>query len=925
MAQLQTSEYTLFSLDNMGRFLCNTLQEALDSAAQTVSGHSREFDVIIVGGGTFGPAMAESLFLHDQTHSRRILVLEQGPFVLPEHVQNMPFLGGTPDMRRPWVNDPKREQSLQFQGLLYAVGGRSLMWGGWSPEPLHNRRDDELRNWPASVINDLQSDYFLRAGNEIGVTTTNDFIHGPLHEGMRRQLLDGLTHNGGVPGLILADLPDPPMVRAFQREQHADPSDAQLREWLNLPPTDTTPRARLLQLLKLEAPLAVQSVTEPGLFPFNKFSAIPLLTRAARVAEAEADGVGTEADARKRLMIVPECHVQELITETQADNFVRVVGVRAVDRTGSSVEIRLAPPQPTGEQSVVVLALGTIENTRVALTTFQASLGWRAAQRMGQNLIAHLRSNFTIRIPQRALSHLPANVQNSLQVSAMFVKGKARIGGVDRYFHLQITASGLSDLGTDSEAALFKKVPDTEQVDAMMQANHSTVVVTLRGIGEMSPMNPDSQVGLAQTPGDIEFDRPRAFANIGDALASSGGSTQTQADHRFWEAMDDFTDQVALIFANGEPFDILTNRLGKTIRVPARATAADLKTLRQQDNGALQDDRRDPLGTTHHEAGTLRMSDGAADGVTNDFGRIHDTTNCYVAGPALCPSTGSPNPMLTGVALVRRTADLLTRSVLPRSQPFAPAQGFRALFDGTARSFNRWSRVSPGNSNGFDLIDGEIVTYGGGDFGLLYYAEEAFSDFTLRLQFRMFDRNNQNSGIFVRFRDPLLDPPPAILDRIKREDNDFQLFQKNRAWGAVHSGFEIQIDDNARGDIRKDFYGVRPEPDRLRKNRTGAIYKIPAKDRIPNSNQFDVEVQRYQPAPDLIPGTWYEFEIDVRGTTYTVDLTDLATGTKTRTTTFKNTDATRGVAVENGQPVGHVGLQSYPASPIAFRHIQIKG
>ena len=38
MAPLLASESTSFTLDNMGRFLCNTLQEALDSAAQTVAG-----------------------------------------------------------------------------------------------------------------------------------------------------------------------------------------------------------------------------------------------------------------------------------------------------------------------------------------------------------------------------------------------------------------------------------------------------------------------------------------------------------------------------------------------------------------------------------------------------------------------------------------------------------------------------------------------------------------------------------------------------------------------------------------------------------------------------------------------------------------------------------------------------------------------
>jgi len=115
-----TAESTTFSLDNEGRFLCNTLQEARDSAAQTVGGRTRDFDTIIVGGGTFGCVVADRLFIADTTRSRRILVLEAGPFVLPEHVQNMPFMGGAPDMRVPWVNHP----ALNYAGLIFAIGGR---------------------------------------------------------------------------------------------------------------------------------------------------------------------------------------------------------------------------------------------------------------------------------------------------------------------------------------------------------------------------------------------------------------------------------------------------------------------------------------------------------------------------------------------------------------------------------------------------------------------------------------------------------------------------------------------------------------------------------------------------------------------------------------------------------------------------------
>jgi hypothetical protein len=62
---LLASEFTSFTLDNMGRFLCNTLQEARDSAGLYVGGVSRAFDVNVVGGGTFSAV----IFITDATRS----------------------------------------------------------------------------------------------------------------------------------------------------------------------------------------------------------------------------------------------------------------------------------------------------------------------------------------------------------------------------------------------------------------------------------------------------------------------------------------------------------------------------------------------------------------------------------------------------------------------------------------------------------------------------------------------------------------------------------------------------------------------------------------------------------------------------------------------------------------------------------------
>ncbi len=904
MAQLLPSEPTTFTLDNMGRFLCNTLQEARDSAREILGGRPRDFDVIIVGGGTFGSVVAEHLFIADATRSRRILVLEAGPFVLPEHVQNMPFMGGAPDMRVPWVNHP----ALNYAGLIFAVGGRSLTWGGWSPELL----DEELVAWPPSTRKALRpaapnQGYFAQASRQIGVKETNDFIYGPLHTALRKQLHAGLKVAGNATGFTFADLLDHPAVR--YPDPGEPPIDAKLlRDWLGLPATDATPLVELHELFKLEAPLAVQSTTLPGFFPTNKFSAVPGLIRAARLASAEADGVGAAADARKRLMVVPNCHVQELITETQNDNWVNVTGVR-VWQNGASTDIMLAPPR-NGGKSAVVIALGTIETTRVALTTFRQSLAGRAADRMGKNLIAHLRSNLAIRIPRAAIeANLPPTVIPSLQCSALLVKGKAANG---RTFHFQITAAGLNKLGVDSEAELFKKLPTLEHMDAMLRATDDTVVITIRGIGEMTPRNPDSFIDLSTT--ETDFGRPKALVALGNSKADAQqfpGSPETNADRATWDEMDAVSDKIALIFAGNEPFEILASA-NSVIPVAAGPRAQRLAAL------AAFTNRRDDLGTTHHDAGTLRMGDNIADAVTNDFGRIHDTTNCYIAGPTLFPTSGSPNPMLTGVALGRRTGDLLNTSVLPPPDPIfspQPEAGFRPLFDGTAQTFSKWRLAGPGGG-GMLHINGEMVSYGDGGLRLFYYATEAFGDFTLRLQFRIFDTAKHNSGVFLRFPRPTLDLATAELQR--RAGNEAAFDPGNPAWKPVIAGFEVQVDDNALGDSTKDFYGIRPEPNGLFKNRTGAIYKIQAGDRIWHLNRNEPAVQNYTPGPPLVPGIWFEYEIVVQGNDFTVFLTNTLTGERKQTTSFHNTDA------ERGRTPGFIGVQAYSGNTVAWRHIRIK-
>jgi hypothetical protein len=85
-----SSQRTDFTLDVTGRYVCNGLHEANRSTDRSVDPDAKPFDYIVVGGGSFGSVFASHILNLDHTRSHRILVLEAGPFLFPEHVQNLP-------------------------------------------------------------------------------------------------------------------------------------------------------------------------------------------------------------------------------------------------------------------------------------------------------------------------------------------------------------------------------------------------------------------------------------------------------------------------------------------------------------------------------------------------------------------------------------------------------------------------------------------------------------------------------------------------------------------------------------------------------------------------------------------------------------------------------------------------------------------
>jgi hypothetical protein len=181
---------TTFSVDVLGRYVCNTWDEAVNNGGV-------QFDAIVIGSGMFGAYCAEKVFRHANL---RVLVLEAGPFLVSEHVQNLARIGLNPAGVATVpnnTNDPGTQalvwgipwrSQVGFPGLAYCVGGRSLYWGGWSPR----LTKADLAQWPNEVAAFLQSasgkgDEYETTERETGVFVKADYISGPLNDDLKKK------------------------------------------------------------------------------------------------------------------------------------------------------------------------------------------------------------------------------------------------------------------------------------------------------------------------------------------------------------------------------------------------------------------------------------------------------------------------------------------------------------------------------------------------------------------------------------------------------------------------------------------------------------------------------------------------------------------------------------------------------------------
>jgi choline dehydrogenase-like flavoprotein len=765
---------TTFSVDGMARFTCNTWEEILGAQ------QGGQFDIVIIGSGMYGAYTAAKLFergrrMPDPQDAPRILVLESGPFLITEHIQNL--TRRSTDLASLVAEDlvePGQTNGVPLVKHSRCLGGKSMFWGGWAPryqpEDMQKLDEDGDRLWPEEV-----EDYLFQTGwrggydyseQEIGAYPVQDFINGPLYEALKTRAQDVVSSNQ-VPSLKAA----------------------------------------------LAPPIAVQGEGPgSGLFSFDKYSSLPLLLDSVR-EDSEISGGN---NALRRLFVVP--YAEALKLQTANGRVTQLVAALAdpadpKDKSKARV-VRLN----LKSSAMVILAGNTINSTRLALNSFPrpAPLN-QNGELIGRNLMYHVRSNFTWRV-KRSTLNLPPPDPGKIKTAALHVTGStATSGSRVGQFHFQFYAAPNMDVpmfpgaSKDPERFLYQMTPNIEDIESIREAQgglgNDRVVIGIRTVGETfgdrtSPIGsnpnaswmnvnpfggagddvymesgnefrvPKAYLHLVETSDDSEvraaqdaaaFAFIAALANQPQGGAAPAGPQPAATIEVLAQVPLNVIPDNAFRMENTPSGRFFVGRFGAQYRVlegtcthegcfvdwvdvdgmfrcPCHTAAFDADGLNvsgpppaplhkpdfRMENGNLEITRPqsgtsaveyvgggpDGIGSTYHEVGTMWMGTEFAKSVTDVNGRFHHVTNAYCVDQAIFPTAGSANPALTGMALSRKIA----QSIIERytSVEFLGNEpGFQSLYSGNFGA-DGWQIAPGGSQNFFDVSDQTYPILGAG-------------------------------------------------------------------------------------------------------------------------------------------------------------------------------------------------------------------
>ncbi|MBC8123017.1 MAG: GMC family oxidoreductase, partial [Gemmatimonadaceae bacterium] len=619
-----TTESTTFTRDVLGRYLCSTWDEATADPGG--------IDVVVLGGGMFGSYCAAKIYelarqrFGNKFKGLRVLVLEAGSHVIPEHGQNIPNLG---------LNDPGLTNALNigsgsnpevrnevwgigwrsnqpFVGQAYCVGGKGNYWGGWCPRLQPN----DLSQWPGEVrdflttVNSQEPVGFRPIDHDDLVTKT------PLKRGDPLTGYEAIEYEIGV--LPVDDFVFDPIKIAGEGPKKVGLNEA-LRVFLDKKRAGID--AEITQILP--APIAVQTQSFiSGLFSLDKYSSVPALSAAVR--DDHSDG----RESNLRMAIVPNCHVIRL--GFRGDEQAPERGTRVVNRVdvrvgGANRSLSLAP------HCQVVLAMSAIESTRLALESFSlVGSGLRSPgdELMGRNFMFHHRFDIAFDVDRAQFATWVTTewpnfqLADELQLASLHVQCEGQFG---RYQYQLYAAT--NDNGPDS--SMYRMVPDLSiqrQIANGFQSDKIRVVIRSSGevVGGRGAPIGDPRFDYIDLAGPADFDQEFGHSRVWVQF--------NRGDHfneQIWQDMHDTGHAIARALAGNEPLIYREDLRG--------STDYTLDTVKRQQG----------VGTTFHDSGTLWMGDDPNSSVTDVNGHFHHVTNAYCCDQALFTTVGSANPVLT--------------------------------------------------------------------------------------------------------------------------------------------------------------------------------------------------------------------------------------------------------------------------------------
>jgi GMC oxidoreductase len=394
-----------------------------------------QFDYIIVGSGFCSLAFSKRILSKDP--KARILILERGPFFLPEHFQNLPLpyegtLGGLAEtfpftLSERTANQPAGNIGWQH-GMVPFFGGRSIMWSAWCPRPTA----DELKYWPSAVVAAAEA-HFSSAEALLNVVPADKIASNTPQAVVEHQVARGRPAYGVL-------------QKSLQR---------MLKEGLGRIPSATR---------TMPAPLAASAALDSGI-DFAKFSVPPVLLELVQSQSALA-AIGKGAP----LAIAGNCVVDRILSQD-----------------GKATALETSRGVVAVGNAKVVLAVGTIPAATLVLNSFPQ------VEQAGKRFTAHFITAIVARIPRADYAFCKELLE--LELAAIYMAGQNPKSGMQ--YHVQLSV--LSDKHPKKNAQRAERyMPDVVATASMeqLQSSQDHLVFVCAVLGELDFRNPDNHIRL---------------------------------------------------------------------------------------------------------------------------------------------------------------------------------------------------------------------------------------------------------------------------------------------------------------------------------------------------------------------------------------------------------------------------------------------